>query len=97
MHAYSPTTNTTPVRSEDGATLISDMEGISRRWAENNTVLLRGGLAMDRSVLAEFPQRPIKHMMNEVPSLSELTKCVSTLRNRKSPGCDGPPAEIFKN
>ena len=84
------------MRSEDGATLTSDSKGISHRWAQHYTVLLNGGLAPDHAVLAELPQRPIKHVMDQVPSMSELTECVSTLRKGKSPGCDGIPAEIFK-
>ena len=96
-HAYGPTTNTTaPVKSRDGSELIKDMERISRRWAEHYELLLNGGLLPNHDVLNDLPQRTIKHVMDLPPSVRELEECIRTLRNRKSPGADGLPAELFK-
>ena len=94
---YGPTTHsTTPVRSADGTTLIKDVQGISQRWAEHFSTLLNGGLTPDRSILSEIPQEEIKLELDSLPSLREVEDSVRTLGNRKSPGGDGLPAEIYK-
>ena len=41
-------------------------------------------------------QSPIAHNIDENPSFEEVEKCVHSLKNNKSPGIDGVPAEIFK-
>ena len=72
------------------------MEGISARWAAHYATLLNGGIAPDASVLDELPQAQIKQELSQLPTMPELQERVKALKNRKSPGIDGIPAEIFK-
>ena len=96
-HAYGPITRTTaPVRSADGAVLIKDLEGISRRWAEHFSSLLNGGISTDPSILNDIPRRVVSEELDVLPSMEEIEECVRSLKNRKSPGGDGLPAEIYK-
>ena len=76
--------------------LIKDMEVISRRCAEHYELFFNGGLLPNHAVLNDLPQRTIKHVMDLPPSVRELEECNRTLRNHKSPGADGLPAELFK-
>ena len=95
--AYGPTSRCmTPVRSADGVLLIKDAEGISKRWAQHYASLLNGSSTADISVLDEISQSPIAYTMDDKPTLEEVRKYVQTLKNNKSPGIDGVPAEIFK-
>ena len=47
------------VRSLDESTLISDVQEITRRWAEHQSTLLNGGLQPDLSILDHIHQRPL--------------------------------------
>ena len=95
--AYGPINrSTTPVKTADGSRLIKDAQGISKRWAEHYSSLLNGGSAADMSVLDEIPQSAVMHEMDALPTLDEVKKCVASLKNNKSPGTDGLPAEFYK-
>ena len=43
-----------------------------------------------------FSERELKQELDQPPAQREVEECVRTLKNRKSPGEDGIPAEIFK-
>ena len=95
--AYGPISQTmVPVRSLDGSALIRDAQGITRRWAEHYSTLLNGGLQPDPSILDLIHQRPLQTAMDVPPTLEEIQGCIKTMKNRKSPGMDGLPTEIFK-
>ena len=95
--AYGPINRgTTPVKTADGSRLIKDAVGIANRWAEHYSSLLNGGSAADMTVLEELPQQTIVHEMDASPTLDEVRKCVLSLKNNKSPGTDGIPAEFYK-
>ena len=55
-----------------------------------------GGLTPGHSILNDIPQREIKHELDAIPSLGEVEECVHNLGNRKLPGGDWRPAEIYK-
>ena len=95
--AYGPTSRSTvPVRSADGRTLIKDAQGISVRWAEHFSALLNGGIDPDNTILSDIPQADIVHHLDVTPNIDEVDDAIRTMRNRKSPGGDGLPAEIYK-
>ena len=85
-----------PVRSEDGSTLIKDVEGISQRWDEHYASLLNGGISPDYFILGDIVQKPIKHVLSDLPTMEELNECICSLKNRKAGGGDGLPSELFK-
>ena len=95
--AYGPITCTTaPVRSADGATLHKDLDGITCRWAEHFSTLLNGGLAPEYEFIDNIPQREVKRELETLPNIREVEDCINTMKNRKSPGADGLPAEVYK-
>ena len=95
--AYGPLSKSiTPVRSEDGTNLIKDNDGILERWAEHFSAVLNGGSPADLTILTEIPQSPVKTELDDTPTLEEVQRCIETLRNNKSPGVDGIPAEVLK-
>ena len=95
--AYGPTSRSTvPVRSADGTTLIRDAQGISDRWAEHFSTLLNSGIDPDSTILNDIPQTDIKRHLDTAPTMEEVEGAVRNLQNRKSPGGDGIPAEIYK-
>ena len=95
--AYGPTSRSTlPVRSADGRELIRDARGISVRWAEHFSTLLNSGIEPDSAILNDIGQVGIKHQLDMPPTMEEIEGSVHSLNNRKSPGGDGIPAEIYK-
>ena len=81
--AYGPIARTiAPVRSSDGMTLHKIPDGITRRWAEHFSSLLSGRLTPDPEVLSGIPQRKVKMELEALPTLVEVEKCVSNLKNR---------------
>ena len=95
--AYGPMNKSvTPVRSSDGLTLLKKNEEIAGRWAEHFSNLLNVRQNISLSVLEEIPQRRICTELDGMPTLDEVRKCMKNLKNGKSPGVDGLPAELFK-
>ena len=95
--AYGPINKSiTPVRTVDGMNLIKDTDGILKRWAEHFSTVLNGGSPAFSSIMAEVPQSPVKAELDEIPTLQEVQRCIKTLKNNKSPGTDGIPAEVFR-
>ena len=94
---YGPTQSTLcPVRTADGETLISDREGILSRWAEHFKDLLNRINPMDPTFLDEIPQLPVLLELDDPPSLEEVNKSISGLKNHKAAGPDTIPAELLK-
>ena len=95
--AYGPMNKSVaPVRSSDGATLFKKNEEIVGRWAEHFSSLLNVRQNISLSILEEIPQRITSAELDGMPTLDEVRKCVGNLKNGKSPGTDGLPAELFK-
>lgn len=85
-----------PVRSADGAALIKEKSKILERWAEHFQELLNRTNLHDQSALDELPTLPTAQEIDAEPSQAEVTKALHSLKNKKSPGEDGVPGEVFK-
>lgn len=86
----------TPLRSKDGLYLMKDKEAITHRWKEHYEELLNRDTTPDFEALDQLPQLPIFESMAEPPSLSEVRDAIRKMKNNKSPGADGIPAEVLK-
>ncbi|XP_076045790.1 uncharacterized protein LOC143028032 [Oratosquilla oratoria] len=84
-----------PIRSSDGNILYKNNEDIIFRWAEYFNLLNQSNPATP-NILDHLSNLPISQEMNRAPQLAEIMKAVRELKNNKSPGPNGIPAEIFK-
>lgn len=86
-----------PVRSADGNTLYKNNSQILSRWAEHFENLLNQVNPTAPHILDELPNLPMLDTLDESPHFSEVLRAISELKNNKSPGPDGVPAEIYKH
>jgi len=86
----------TPVRSADGRHLIKNEDEILQRWAEHFRELLNHINPIDPTVLQELPDLTPAAQLDEPPSFQEVFQAVKCLKNKKAPGEDCIPAEIYK-
>ena len=84
-----------PLRSKDGEQLLKDSESITSRWKEHYHDLLNQCSTVSDDVFDQIPQRPLRDELSTEPTMSEVTKAISQLKN-KATGPDGIPAEVFK-
>ena len=95
---YGPTDRSlAPVRSRAGDILLTDRVDILNRWREHYSVLLNTNNPSDRQILDRIPHRDPIPLMDTLPTLQEVEHAVLNLKNRKSPGVDGIPAEVWKH
>ena len=95
--AYGPRSSTvSPVRSSDGQNLIKDPSSILNRWKEHFDELLNRESNIDPSFIDKIPQREMKLILNEPPSLDEVNNAIDALKLRKAPGKDGITSEMLK-
>ena len=85
-----------PVKSVDGSTLLKDQKQVVDRWAEHFQTLLNQPASPDLAVLEELPSYPTIEELDLPPTFSEVLAAVKALKNNKTPGPDGIPAEILK-
>lgn len=88
--------NIVPVRSADGSVLLKEKEQILERWAEHFHSLLNKINPSDPSVLEALPELLPVPSLDEPPKFTEVLSAVRSLKNNKSAGPDGLPAEILK-
>ena len=94
---YGPTRRTSvPVRDSDG-TLIKEREGVLARWAEHFSILLNNITDTDQSVLDELPDLTTFAELDDIPTIEEVARSVSSLKNNKAAGPDSIPAELLVN
>ncbi|XP_061891552.1 dickkopf-related protein 3b isoform X2 [Entelurus aequoreus] len=85
-----------PLKSNDGTTLIKDQKLITKRWAEHFETLLNQPAPTDPSVLEDLPDYPTIHDLDLPPTFGEVKSAIRSLKDNKTPGPDSIPAEIFK-
>lgn len=67
------------------------------RWAEHFQTLLTQPATPDFTVLEELPRYPAIEKLDLPPTFSEALSAVRLLKNNKTTGPDGIPAEILKH
>jgi len=92
---YGPTQHAVhPVKSKDGTKVIKDHEGILSRWAEHLKELLNCVNPTDPTLVDHIPQLPIIPQLDHPPAFYEVEAAIKGLKNNKSAGPDGIPAEV---
>ena len=84
-----------PVRSADGSTLFMDRHEILVRWANHFESLHTN--PVDPHIPDNLPDLPPTTHLDTPPLYSEIQRAIAGLKNNKSAGPDGIPAEVFKN
>nr|XP_014354063.1 PREDICTED: RNA-directed DNA polymerase from mobile element jockey-like [Latimeria chalumnae] len=86
----------TPLRSEDGSTLLKDIESIKIRWKEHYQKLLNLESTVTDDTIESIPQYPVREALASPPTFEEVCEAIRQMKNNKAPGPDGIPAEVFK-
>ena len=95
---YGPTRSViSPLMDLDGQTILTDRTSIARRWSQHFDILLNHDSHVEDSSLNVIEPRATIDGMAEAPTQEEVDRAIYEMRNNKSPGPDGIPAEIFKH
>nr|VZI48618.1 unnamed protein product [Spirometra erinaceieuropaei] len=79
-----PTKGTAPLLSADGSTLLTEKTQILQRWSEHIRSVLNRLSVISDAAIARLPQ-------------VETIRAVQHLSNKKAPGSDAIPAEVYKH
>ena len=94
---YGPqSSGTTPQLSADGTSLLTDEEGILKRWAEHFDGVLNRPSSINDEGINRLPQVECNPLLDELPTVSETVKAIKLLSSGKAPRSDAIPAEIYK-
>ena len=95
---FGPSTSAaSPLRSEDGSTLLTDRAAIMQRWNEYFKDLLNRPSNVSMESLAKVHQEPIQEHLANPLTLHEVQAAIHVMKSNKAPGPDGIPAEIWKS
>ena len=74
---YGPRSSTvSPLKSQDGLTIIKDPKGILNRWREHFDQLLNRPSIVNQTFLDNVEQRVIQWALDEVPTLEEMRRLI---------------------
>ncbi len=95
--ALGPTVKkTAPLRATDG-TIVKDLPGQLGRWVEHYSLLYGTPVHANlNAVSAVIPQLPVFNELDAEISTMEIEPAIAAMKNNKSPGSDGIPAELLK-
>ena len=94
---YGPTNRSlAPVRTQDGMALLASKHEIMERWREHYSTLLNTRNPSTADCLEIIPSHPLVEELSTPPTIQEVTAAIHNLKNNKSPGADGIPAELLK-
>lgn len=83
------------LRTEDSNNLLTDMDGMAKRWKKHFDRLLVRPSNVDPEVIKKISQRPIVIELDSQPLLGEILHGMEGLNMGRAVGVDGLPAEIF--
>ncbi|XP_076044843.1 uncharacterized protein LOC143027437 [Oratosquilla oratoria] len=83
------------LKDVDGATTITDSEGILLRWRSHFENLLNNQVDTLDHLLRMTPQYPVRHWMALPPSVQNFNKPLKRMRPGKAPGLDNVPQELL--
>ena len=88
---------TCPLKSTDGMETFSDSKIVVARWSKHFKKLLSVPGDIDHEALDKIPQYITKTSLEEIPSMAEMARASTGLKDGKAPGGDGIPAEVWKH
>ncbi|XP_076058586.1 uncharacterized protein LOC143035604 [Oratosquilla oratoria] len=83
------------IRDVDGATIITDSEGILLRWKSHFENLLNDQVDTFDNLLRMTPQYPVRQWMALPPSIQDFNKALKRMRPGKAPGPDNVPLKLL--
>ena len=89
--------STSPMLSADGTSLLADKTAILERWKEHFDSLLNCPSSVSDESILRIPDRPTLHGLDDPPTFDEIQDAIGSMKNNKSPGMDGIPAEVYKH
>ena len=95
---YGPqSSETTPILSADGTSLLTDKESIlKKKWAEQFDGVLNRPSSINDEGIKRLPGVECNPLLDELPTLSETVKTIKLWSSFKAPGSDTIPAEIYE-
>ena len=87
---------TTPLLSADGTSLLTDKDVILKRWAEHFDSVLNRSSSINNDAINRLPQVECNLLLDEFLTVAETVKAIKLLSSGKAPGSDAIPAEIYK-
>ena len=94
---YGPqSSETAPLLSADGASLLTDKEAILKRWAEHFDSVLNRPSSVNDAAINRLPQVECNLLLDEFTTVAETVKAIKLLPSGKTPRSDVIPAEIYK-
>ncbi|XP_076047347.1 uncharacterized protein LOC143028874 [Oratosquilla oratoria] len=83
------------LKDVDGATTITDSEGILLRWRTHFENLLNDQANTPNDLLRMTPQHPVRHWMSLPPSTQDFNRALERMKPGKAPGPDNIPLELL--
>lgn len=94
---WGPRTNyASRLKSADGSSYISEKNDILKRWAEHFERLLNIQSGISAQTLDRIRYISPINSLDDAPDMNEIDEAVESLRDRKAPGSDGLPGELFR-
>ena len=94
---YGPqSSETTPLLSADGTSLLTGKEALLERWAEHFDSVLNRPSSINDDAINRLPQVECNLLLDEFPTVAETVKVIKRLSSGKAPGSDAIPVEIYK-
>lgn len=87
--------NLNPVKDSTGR-LLKDEELIRNRWRDHYSLLLNQHSNINLEAIDLIPQYSENAILDQIPTIEEISKALKEMKNNKSAGNDGIPAEILK-
>ena len=82
--------------SADGSTLLTDKDGILKRWAEHFNRVLNRQSTVNEKAINRLPQIDCNVLLDEFPTVTETSKAIYHQSSGKTPGTDAVPAEVYR-
>ncbi|KAJ2940675.1 hypothetical protein O0L34_g14785 [Tuta absoluta] len=91
------TKKTAPIYNKDKTERLTEQKHVLARWAEHfNDVLNPSTQTTDLLYIESLENLPTVEDLAEPPSFDEFFAALKRMKNHKSPGADGIPAELYK-
>ena len=84
------------LKSSDGLEIFTYSKSVMARWSEYFQKLLNVPGDIEPEVLETIQKRSVNTALDEKPTMDEMVRAFKGLKDGKTPGGDGIPAEVWK-
>ena len=85
------------LRDLDGTTVLQEKDKILERFSHHFDQLLNIPGDLDERAKNKIMQRPAVQLLDDLPDMNELVSAIGSMQDRKAPGRDGIPSEVWKH